>query len=82
MLGEQLFFTAHGKLDFAKSESLFSLGMWIGRDPDTGSHLIATLQATVKSRTIRRRVPLERWDPVILKELKALPWDLDRRRDF
>ena len=66
----------HGKHDAAKADSSFSVGMWIGRDPDSGEHLIATLQSVVKSRSIRRRIPSERWNSGIIQSMKAVPWGL------
>ena len=40
--GEALLFKASGKHDVAKADSSFTEGMWLGKDPDSGKHIIAS----------------------------------------
>ena len=50
--GEQVYFKAHGRRATAKADPSFAPGMWIGRDSDTGEHIIASETSVFKRRSI------------------------------
>ena len=58
-LGEVVFFKAHGRHKVAKADSSLTQGMWIGKESDSGEHLIAIAHGAVESRTINILCPLE-----------------------
>jgi hypothetical protein len=45
--GEAVDCKVHGKHDVANAELPFAAGMWLGRDSDSGEHLIATYHGVV-----------------------------------
>ncbi len=51
------FFKAQGKHDVAKADPSFSKGIWIGRDADSGDHIIGISSGVTNSRSIRRLPP-------------------------
>ena len=63
--GEKVFFKAHGKHFTAKADPSFTAGFWIGRDPDSGEHLIFSTGGVFKARTIKR-MQLQRDSPLTL----------------
>ena len=76
--GETVYFKAHGRHPVAKTDSSFTRAMWIGRDSDSSEHLIATSHGVVKSRTIIRVIPSEKWNRDFLNHSKGM--ESNRRR--
>ena len=55
--GEAVCLKSHGRRDVANADSSFTRGMWVGRDSDSGEHLIANAHGVSKPVTIKRVVP-------------------------
>ena len=76
--GETVYFKAHRRHPVAKTDSSFTRAMGIGRDSDSSEHLIATSHGVVKSRTIIRVIPSEKWNRDFLNHSKGM--ESNRRR--
>ena len=48
----------------------------MGRDPESGYHIVATLTTVVKARSIRRYTHNERFDTELVQGLTSAPWNL------
>ena len=59
---------------WAKLESRFGLGIWVGRAGRSGEHLLLTPKGTIKARAVKRRPANKHWDESILREARGLPW--------
>lgn len=60
--GEMTLFRVSGRHHTAKADATFKPGVWLGRDPDSGEHLLGTANGVFKSRSIRRMAPSEKFN--------------------
>ena len=70
-----MYFKAQRKHDVAKAEPAFAKGVWLGRDSDSSEHLIATSRGIIKSRTIQRAIPSEKWTRERFDTFNGYPWN-------
>ena len=49
-------------------------GVFVGVRMQTGEKLVATSEGVCKTRSIRRRVASERWDPIEIAKATGTPW--------
>jgi hypothetical protein len=75
-LAEKVHYRLHGKHNITKGHPSYQTGLWLGRDTESGEHIIATKYSVVNARSIRRYSTDERFDLQLLKSLKAVPWDI------
>ena len=61
-----------------KMESAWHEGVWLGRNSETDEHLIGTPNCMVRSRAMKRRVEIRRWDTTLLN---ATVWDRHQSRE-
>ena len=48
--------------------------MWLGRGSDSSEHLIATSHGVIKSRTINKVIPSEKWNRDVFDTFTGYPW--------
>ena len=70
---EKVHYRLHGKHNITKGDPSYHTGLWLGRDTESGEHIIATNYSVVKARSIRRYSTDERFDLQLLKSLRAVP---------
>ena len=73
--GETVLFRVHGRHHVNKADAAFNPGIWLGRETDSGEHLIGTSSGAAKTRSIRRLAPSERWQTEIFSAFKGVPWN-------
>ena len=73
---EKVHYTLHGKHNITKDDPSFLTGLWLGREPESGDHIVATRTTVVKTRSIRRYTYSERFDIELLQGPISVPWTL------
>ena len=60
-----------------KMDSEWFEGLWLGHHRNTNEILIGTTEGVVRAYAIRRKAEDQRWDPVMIKEMKGTPQQPD-----
>ena len=61
--------------DLNKWDKRWAIGIFVGVRAVSNEVYVGTSQGVIKCRTIRRRVPSERWNVELLNKFSGTPWD-------
>ena len=72
--GERVLYQPLDYKNIGSAQPRWSDGVFVGIRVHTGEKLIATSEGVCKTRSIRRRIESERWDPEEIKKVTGTPW--------
>ena len=58
---DNVHYTLHGNHSITKGGPSFLTGLWLGRDPESVEHIVATKTTVVKARSIRNTLATNVW---------------------
>ena len=59
-----------------KTDLFFCKGVWLGKDPDSDEHIVATNRGVYHVRTVKRMQESEQTQLAMLQGVTAVPWNL------
>ena len=72
--GQRVMFQPLDHKNLGSAQPRWSEGVFVGIRMHTGEKLVATENGVCKTRSIRRRVEAERWDPEKITKVTGTPW--------
>ena len=72
--GERVLFQPLDHKNLGSAQLRWQEGVFVGIRMHTGEKIVATPEGICKTRSIRRRIESERWDPDEIMKVTGTPW--------